>query len=197
MRSRKRSRQIRKKIERICIERSSKNPRLQAITDLCRQHHIQISFEQKSWLDRKAGGLRHQGVLCTLAGMATYEAEEIIEQAKSPGLLVLFGRRRRSAEYRRHPALGRSGRRRRRFSSRKRRSAGLSAAAVRASAGAASHVKVSRIPNMARLIEMVKKKGYWVCGLDVDAGPLSMASGLDRAHGVGIGKRGERASQAY
>jgi 23S rRNA (guanosine2251-2'-O)-methyltransferase len=160
------------KIERICVERGQKNPRIQEIIDLARKNHIRISFEERSWIDRKAEGARHQGILCFAAEMATLDAEGILEQAKSPGLLVILdgiedphnlGAILRSAE-----AAGADG-----VFLPQHRSATLSASVVKASAGAASHVKLSRVTNIAQLIESVKKNGYWVVGLDA-AGSTSI-----------------------
>jgi len=153
------------KIDRICVERGQKNPRIQEIIELARQNHVRISFEEKSWLDRKSEGSRHQGILCYAAEMDTFDSEEILEQAKSPGLLVVLdgiedphnlGAILRSAE-----AAGADG-----VFLPQRRSANLSAAVVKASAGAASHIKVARITNIAQLIESLKKRGYWIAGLD-------------------------------
>ena len=160
------------KIERICVERGQKNPRIQEIIELARQSHIRISFEEKSWLDRKAEGARHQGVLCFAAEMGTLDTEDILEQAKSPGLLVILdgiedphnlGAILRSAE-----AAGADG-----VFLPQHRSAALSPAVVTASAGAASHIKLARVPNIAQLIETLKKRGYWVAGLDA-AGSASL-----------------------
>src|SRR5512146_723630 len=78
------------RIERICIERGQKNPRIQEIIELARQNHVRISFEEKSWLDRKSEGSRHQGILCYAAEMDTFDSEEILEHAQSPGLLVVL-----------------------------------------------------------------------------------------------------------
>jgi 23S rRNA (guanosine2251-2'-O)-methyltransferase len=47
-----------------------------------------------------------------------------------------------------------------------RRAAGLTDAAVRASAGAAAHLPVARVTNLARAIEQIKEAGYWIVGLD-------------------------------
>ena len=160
------------KIERICVERGQKNPRIQEIIELARQSHIRISFEEKSWLDRKAEGARHQGVLCFAAEMGTLDTEDILEQAKSPGLLIILdgiedphnlGAILRSAE-----AAGADG-----VFLPQHRSAALSAAVVTASAGAASHIKLARVPNIVQLIESLKKRGYWVAGLDA-AGSVSL-----------------------
>jgi 23S rRNA (guanosine2251-2'-O)-methyltransferase len=156
------------KIERICVERGQKNPRVQEIVDMARQHHVRISFEERSWLDRKAEGSRHQGILCFAAEMGTFDSEDILEHAKSPGLLVVLdgvedphnlGAILRSAE-----AAGADG-----VFLPQHRSAALSATVVKASAGAASHIKLARIANLAQFIESLKKKGFWVAGLDSDS----------------------------
>jgi len=157
------------KIERICVERGQRNPRVQEIVGLARQKHVRISFEDKSWMDRKAQGERHQGVLCYSAEMTTYSAEDILEQAKTPGLLVVLdgvedphnlGAILRSAE-----AAGADG-----IFLPRHRSASLSATVVKASAGAASHIKLARSTNVAQLVDLIKKQGFWVAGLDAEAG---------------------------
>jgi len=153
------------KIERICVERGQKNARIQEIIDLARQNHVRISFEERSWLDRKSEGSRHQGILCYAAEMATLESEDIIAHAAFPGLLVVLdgiedphnlGAILRSAE-----AANADG-----VFLPLHRSAGLTAAAVKASAGAASHVKVARVANISRLIENLKDSSFWVVGLE-------------------------------
>jgi 23S rRNA (guanosine2251-2'-O)-methyltransferase len=153
------------RIERICIERGQRNPRIQELIELARQRNVRISFEEKSWLDRKAQGERHQGILCFAAEMTTYSVDEILEQAKPPGLLVVLdgiedphnlGAILRSAE-----AAGVDG-----VILPQHRSTSLSATVVKASAGAASHIKLARATNIAQLIELMKKRGFWVVGLD-------------------------------
>ena len=153
------------KIERICVERGQKNSRIREIIKLAQFHHVQIAYEERSWLDRKAEGSRHQGVLCYAAEMETFDSDEILERAKSPGLLIVLdgiedphnlGAILRSAE-----AAGADG-----VFLPQHRSANLSATVVKASAGAASHVRVARITSIAHLMESLKKRGYWVAGLD-------------------------------
>jgi 23S rRNA (guanosine2251-2'-O)-methyltransferase len=153
------------KVERICVERGKKNPRIEEIIQLARQSHVRIAFEEGSWMDRKADGARHQGIICYASEMGTFDTEEILGQAKSPGLLVVLdgiedphnlGAILRSAE-----AAGADG-----VFLPQHRSAGLSATVVKASAGAASHIKVARITNITQLVESLKEKGYWIVGLD-------------------------------
>jgi 23S rRNA (guanosine2251-2'-O)-methyltransferase len=153
------------RIERICVERGQRNPRIQEIVKDAQQKHVRIAFEEKSWLDRKAEGSRHQGVLCYASEMDTLDSEDILDQAKSPGLLIVLdgiedphnlGAILRSAD-----AAGADG-----IFIPRHRSAGLSATVAKASAGATAHVKVARVPNISQLIESLKKRGFWVVGLD-------------------------------
>lgn len=153
------------RIEKLCIERGNRNSRVRDIVELARRNRIRISFEEKSWLDRRTGGSRHQGVLCHAAEIATFESEDILKQAGHPGILLVLdgiedphnvGAILRSAE-----AAGVDG-----VFLPRHRSAGLSAAAMKSSAGAASHVKISRITNVSQFLETLKEKGFWIAGLD-------------------------------
>jgi 23S rRNA (guanosine2251-2'-O)-methyltransferase len=48
------------------------------------------------------------------------------------------------------------------------RSAGVTPAVVRASSGAAVHVPIAQVVNVARTLEQLKGAGYWIIGLDVE-----------------------------
>jgi len=146
----------------------NKSPRIREVVELARARHVRLSFEDRSWLDRKTADPRHQGVLCYVSEIASLDSEEILEQAKSPGLLVILdgiedpqnvGAILRSAE-----AADADG-----VFLPRHRSSSLSPTVVKASAGAASHMKLSRVSNIANLIELLKKRGYWVAGLDASS----------------------------
>jgi 23S rRNA (guanosine2251-2'-O)-methyltransferase len=73
---------------------------------------------------------------------------------------------------------------------RKRRSAPMSAGALRASAGALLHLPVARVANLSRAVEQLKDKGLFVVGLDhraattihaaqVPARPLALVVGAE------------------
>jgi 23S rRNA (guanosine2251-2'-O)-methyltransferase len=157
------------RVEKVCVERGQKNPRIQEILNLCRQRNVTFSLEERAWLDRKAGGERHQGALCYVSEMLTYSVEDIVAQSGSPGLLLVLdgvedphnlGAILRSAE-----VAGADG-----VFIPQRRSAQLSATTIKASSGAATHIKVARIPNTVRLMEQLKETGYWIAGFDVESG---------------------------
>ncbi len=54
----------------------------------------------------------------------------------------------------------------------KHESAGLSGAAVKASAGASEWVPVAQVTNLARAIESLQAGGYWIYGADAEGEPL-------------------------
>jgi 23S rRNA (guanosine2251-2'-O)-methyltransferase len=156
-------------LEKVCIERGLDTPRIREILSLCRQKHIPVSREERAWLDRKTGGARHQGVLCHVSELPVHAVEDIVSEAKSPGLLIVLdgiedprnlGAILRSAE-----VTGADG-----VFLPERRSAPLSALTVKTSAGAVSHLKIARCVNTARLLEQLKAAGYWITGLDSETG---------------------------
>ena len=175
-----------KRLERVCVQRDLRNRRVQQIVDLARERHIPISFEEKVWLDRKSGGAGHQGVVCYVTETEISSIDQILDQAKAPGLLVVLdgiedpqnlGAILRSAEI-----AGADG-----VFIPERRSAGLSSGAIKASAGAASHIKVSRVPNTARLVDSLKDQGYWLTGLDAGASLLPWKADFTRPTALVLG----------
>jgi len=174
------------RLEKVCVQRDLRNRRVQQIVDLARERHIPISFEEKVWLDRKSEGAGHQGVVCFIAETEVSSVDQILSQAKAPGLLVVLdgiedpqnlGAILRSAEI-----AGADG-----VFIPERRSAGLSSGAIKASAGAASHIKVSRVPNTARLVDSLKDQGYWLTGLDAGASLLPWKADFTRPTALVLG----------
>ena len=77
----------------------------------------------------------------------------------------------------------------------KRRSAGLTAIVNKASAGAAEHLPVARVPNLRATLDDLKKRGIWVYGTAADGncrlweteltGPIALVIGSE---GSGMGR---------
>jgi 23S rRNA (guanosine2251-2'-O)-methyltransferase len=73
---------------------------------------------------------------------------------------------------------------------RRKREAGLTPTALRASAGALAHLPVAEVPNVARALERLLDRGFWIVGLDVGGeanlfdthpppGPLALVVGSE------------------
>jgi 23S rRNA (guanosine2251-2'-O)-methyltransferase len=61
---------------------------------------------------------------------------------------------------------------------------------VRASAGAAEHVRVARVTNLAAFLERVKEEGLWVVGADPEGGQLLYRADLRGPLALVIGAEG-------
>jgi len=109
-----------------------------------------------------------QGVAAWVEAVRYTPIEQLLEQARRPGLLLMcdgvvdphnLGALIRSAE-----AAGASG-----VVIPKNRSAGINQTVVKASAGAALKLPIAQVTNLTRTIEQLKKAGYWVVGASAAA----------------------------
>lgn len=142
-------------------------------------------------LDALAGNVNHQGVAAAAAAAQYATVEQILERAEERGeqpFLILadeiedphnLGAIIRTAE-----AAGAHG-----VLIPKRRSASLTAAVYKASAGALSHMPVARVSNLVAAMEELKKRGIWMYAADMDGQPWCGIS-YDGGVGVVIGSEG-------
>jgi 23S rRNA (guanosine2251-2'-O)-methyltransferase len=72
-----------------------------------------------------------------------------------------------------------------------RRSAPVTAAVVRASAGAALHVPVCVVPNLARALSAAREAGFWLYGLDQDGDRVLPARAQGSKFGLVVGGEAE------
>jgi len=153
-------------LDRVLIAKGAGGPRVQEIVDLCRRAQISVRFEDREALDRASGIESHQGVVAFGAAAGYLTLEEIGSTAKL--LLVLDGiedPHNLGAIIRTANAAGADG-----VIIPDRRAAGLTGTVAKAAAGALEYVPVVRIGNVARTLQDLKKKGYWIYGLDERGG---------------------------
>jgi 23S rRNA (guanosine2251-2'-O)-methyltransferase len=129
---------------------------------------LAVEFAPRERLARLCEGGVHQGVVLRVADFAYADLEDVLELAAAAGerALVLaldgvedphnFGALLRSAW-----ALGAQG-----VVIAKDRAVGVTGVVVKASAGAAAHLKVSRVTNLARALGQMKDAGLWVSAAD-------------------------------
>jgi len=119
-------------------------------------------------LDQLAGGQRHQGVVARVEEYRYLPFSELLEQvgvsSRGERILILDG----VTDPRNFGALLRSadGAGVRYVVIPKDRSVQASGTAIKASAGAALHLKIARVTNLRRAILELKRMEYWVVGLD-------------------------------
>src|SRR5690606_11391422 len=73
-----------------------------------------------------------------------------------------------------------------------RRATEVTPAAIRASAGAAEHVRVALVANLVQAMERLKAEGVWLAGLEaLPDSPLYTQAGLVGALGLVVGSEGQ------
>ena len=163
----------RRLVQSILISRGRHGDRLEEIVRLARRNGVPVRFEERPQVDRAAGTRDHQGVVALIAAEATVSLEELLathaaSDSTASGLLVLLDGvedpQNLGAIIRTALTAGADG-----VVIPERRAAGLTEVAVRASAGAAAHLRVARVTNLVRAMEEIKQAGYWLVGLDEHA----------------------------
>ncbi len=149
-------------IDRVLIAKGAGGPRLQELIDLCRERGIPLRFETRQALDRAAGTAAHQGVVAFGAVEKYATLEETTAQR---GLHVILDGvedpHNLGAIIRTAQAAGAAA-----VVIPERRAAPLTDVAAKAAAGALAYLPVVRVGNINRALEDLKKRGYWIYGLD-------------------------------
>jgi 23S rRNA (guanosine2251-2'-O)-methyltransferase len=173
-------------------------PELRAITDAARRLHLPIDRVPSDQLTRIGGFDGHQGVLLEVGERRWADLDEILAHARSGGhepfVLVLehlqdpqnFGTLLRSAE-----AAGVDG-----VVFPERGAAPLSAAAVKASAGASEHLLIARLPSIGEAIHELKARGLRLVAAEQEASASAWDSDLSGPVAVVVGSEGSGLSGA-
>lgn len=143
---------------------------------LARGHGIDVRRVDRHELDRRAGGVPHQGVLLAVRPYAYADPDDLLDRsgAAAPPLVIALDGvtdpRNLGAIARSAAAFGGDG-----VVVPERRSAGVTAAAWKASAGTLSAVPVARTVNLVRQLERYRKRGVFAVGLTGTA-PTELAA---------------------
>lgn len=159
-----------KTIDRILLSADSGKGSIGRIVALAREKGVPIKDVSPVKLDQICAGAAHQGVAAFLASAEYSEMEDVWNLARTreePLFLLVadeiedphnLGALMRTAE-----CCGAHG-----IVIPKRRSAGLSATVYKSSAGAAGHLPVVRVSNLAAFLEELKKQNVWLYCADMD-----------------------------
>ncbi len=163
------------------------------ILALAEAANIPVQAADRQELDRLGGEANHQGLAAEVSGYPYVELDTLAAaawQATEPPLLLLLdhiqdpqnlGSLLRTAE-----AVGVHG-----AVLPGRRAAGVTPAAVRASAGAAEHVRVAQVTNLVQAMERLKAAGIWLAGLEaLPESHLYTTADLSGPLGLVIGSEG-------
>lgn len=154
-----------RRLESVMIARQRQDARLKNIADMCHAAGIQLRLESRDQLTRLAHSDAHQGVVAVVAERG-YSSLQDLTQPRGPHLFLLaldgvedphnLGALLRTAD-----GAGVDG-----VILPERRAAGVNAAVVKTSAGAAEHVRIARVTNLVRALEELKRENIWCVGLD-------------------------------
>jgi 23S rRNA (guanosine2251-2'-O)-methyltransferase len=156
----------RRRFDHVLVARERDDLRLEKLVAALRQAGIQVRQESRDQLTQLAKSPAHQGVVAMVRPQEFLTIEDLY---KSPSngrrlLLALDGvedPQNLGALLRVADGAGVDG-----VILTERRSAPFSPVAVKASAGAAEHLRIARVVNLVRALEDLKRQNIWVIGLD-------------------------------
>lgn len=169
---------------------------VQSILREARKRDTILKFVPKERLDQMSETGAHQGVVAQVSAFAYSTVEEMLERAKERGedpLLLLLDNiedpHNLGAIIRTANLCGAHG-----VIIPKHRAAGLTATAVKASAGAIHYTPVAKVTNLGKTIDELKKRGIWFACADM--GGTSMYDlNLTGPLGLVVGNEGEGVSR--
>lgn len=138
----------------------------QEIIDLLKMKKIDIKWVDKYQLDKMVNGL-HQGIILNVKDFDTVSLDNILNNDSKYPLIVMldhledphnFGAIIRSCE-----ALGVDG-----IIIPNDRSVDINGTVIKTSAGAIQYMKIAKVSNLVNTIKVLKDKGYWIIGTDMN-----------------------------
>ena len=160
------------KIKKIVVASGRSGKNVRDILKLAEQNEIEIEFKEKKYLERLALGSLHQGIVCLSEEYSYTSVDKIInnccESLRGSLILVLdgitdpqnFGSLIRTAH-----CCGVNG-----IVIPENRAASVTPTVMKVSAGAAHHIPITKVVNIANTIDWLKEKGFWIYGADAKLG---------------------------
>ena len=180
-------------IDKIYIQRGETDKTLGHIASKARAAGIVVVEADRRKLDGMSRTHAHQGVIALAAVREYVSVEDILADAAAKGeqpLLVVCDEisdpHNLGAIIRTAYCAGAHG-----VIIPKRRSAGLTSIVAKTSAGAVSHMKVARVPNIPALLKDLKKQGIWVFGTAADGTTGLYQADLKGPAAIVIGSEGD------
>ncbi len=158
----------RRRFDHVLVAREREDLRLERLVAALRQAGIQVRPESREQLTLLAKTPAHQGVVALVRPQEFLSIEDLFTPDPASAarrlLLAIDGvedPQNLGALLRVADGAGVDG-----VILTERRSAPLSPVAVKASAGAAEHLRIARVVNLVRALEELKRQNIWVIGLD-------------------------------
>jgi 23S rRNA (guanosine2251-2'-O)-methyltransferase len=156
-------------INKVIIDRNAHHNIVEEIIKKARTARIPVDFVDKHALDRLAPDTGHQGIIAYASSKDYIDLDSLAaisrEKNEAPFYLVLDGiedPQNLGAILRTAEAAGVHG-----VIVRSHRAVGLTPSVAKASAGAIEYIPVARVTNISQAVELLKKQGVWVVGIDM------------------------------
>jgi len=180
-------------LHQILIANGKHGSTFQTLRQLAREKRIPIQVRPKEVINKLARTEHHQGVIGLRAEFPYASWEDLLRSIRSePAHAVVLlldsiqdpqnlGSLIRTAE-----SCGARG-----IILPRDRAAGVTPAVIKASAGAAAHLPVVRVTNLASTLEELKKEGFWIVGADARGAKNLYEMKFDMNVGLVIGSEGK------
>jgi 23S rRNA (guanosine2251-2'-O)-methyltransferase len=165
----------RRRFDHVLVAREREDERVARLVAACRQAGVRVRQESREQLTLLAKSPAHQGVVALVRGQEALSIEDLFvldrishrtaSNSDAHRLLLAIDGvedpQNLGALLRVADGAGVDG-----VVLTERRSAPLSPVAVKASAGAAEHLRIARVVNLVRALEELKRQNLWIIGLD-------------------------------
>jgi 23S rRNA (guanosine2251-2'-O)-methyltransferase len=156
-----------RKLLNIIVARDSEVARSPLIKE-ARRRHIQVRFADRGALDSLVGKGHHQGIVAIAEARPPASIDEIFDEARKrneqPFIAILDGvedPQNLGAVIRSAESFGVHG-----IILPERRSAGITPAVHKSSAGAVEYMKIVRVPNLPHALSLCRERGLWLIGAE-------------------------------
>ncbi|MBV8892521.1 MAG: 23S rRNA (guanosine(2251)-2'-O)-methyltransferase RlmB, partial [Acidobacteria bacterium] len=152
--------------EFVSIAKERHDLRLQRLIEECRRMGLPVRFMARAELDRLAGNVAHQGVVAVTSAKQYSDIDDVIAAKRGTYSLVVIldgleDPHNLGAIIRTSDAAAADG-----LIIPERRAAGVSGTVTKVSSGATAHVPIARVSNVARTLQDLKTRNFWIVGLD-------------------------------
>lgn len=180
------------RFQQVFILKGRDDRRLQPLVDELEANGIIIQVANRQWLDNKAEGAVHQGIVALVKAGRQYQEQDLpdlLASTDTPFLLILDGvtdPHNLGACLRSADAAGVHA-----VIVPKDRSAQLNATAKKVASGAAEHIPLIRVTNLARTMRLLQENGVWIVGAAGEASHTLFQSKMTGPLAVVMGAEGE------
>ena len=180
-------------VRKVMLAKDVRGLAVRFVEQLAEQRNITIKRLPRQGLSKFVGHDGHQGVAAEIDIPAYLEIDDILKIAETrqepPLIGILDGiqdPQNLGAILRSADGAGMHG-----IIIPKDKAAGLGPTVLKVSAGAAVHVPIAQVTNLARSIDELKERGVWIVGTDMDAKDKYTETDFAKATGIVLGSEGK------